>query len=241
MKRFKNALGLALLLGGLAACQERGTHDDTQDMPRTITVSGEGYVDARPDMAAVSVGVVTQGTTAAAALYENSKRMGALLDVVKSLGIDAKDVQTSNLSVSPRYSVPDPAQPSSDRLIVGYDASNDVTVRVRDLSKLGDVLDKFVTSAGANNMRGLSFDFAAPDPLLDQARKNAVADAKRKADLYVAAAGIKLGPIQSIGESGGYYPKQSYAMAERAMAAPVPVAAGESRVTANVSITYMIE
>ena len=240
MKHLKNALGLTLLVGALAACQERASSDaDTQEVPRSITVSGEGYVDAKPDMAAVTVGVVTQGSTAATALTDNSARMTALFELLKSLGIDQKDVQTTNLSVSPRYSVPDPAQPNSDRTITGYDASNDLTVRVRDLSRLGTVLDKFVTTAGANTMRGLSYDFATPEPLLDAARKNAVADAKRKADLYAAAAGIKLGAVQSIGESGGYYPKQSYAMAERSMA--VPVSAGESRVMANVSITYAIE
>jgi uncharacterized protein YggE len=238
-----HALGLtlaALLISGLAACQKPAATKDAEDIPRTITVSGEGYVTANPDLAIASVGVVTQGTTAAEALGENSKRMTALLDLIKSLGIEAKDVQTSDLSVTPRYSVPDPAQPGANRIIMGYDASNNVTVRIRDIAKLGDVLDKFVGMAGANNLRGLSFDFANPEPLLDAARKNAVTDAKRKALLYVEAAGIKLGAIQSIGESGGYYPKSGFVMAERA-AAPVPIAAGESRVTANVSITFALE
>jgi uncharacterized protein YggE len=240
MTRSGHALGLlALLIAGLAACQKPMAAKPAEDTPRTITVSGEGFVDAKPDLAVTSVGVVTQGPTAADALAQNSKRMAGLLDLMKTLGIEAKDVQTSNLAVTPRYSVPDPAQPNGDRVIMGYDASNDVTVRVRDIARIGDVLDKFVSTAGANNLRGLSFDFANPDPLLDEARKNAVADAKRKAALYAQAAGVKLGAVQSIGESGGYYPKAVMAMAERA--APVPIAAGESRVTANVSITFALE
>ena len=238
MNRPGLGLGLAaLLFAALAGCQKQA---ETPAASRTITVSGEGFVDAKPDLAVAGVGVVTQGPTAAAALAENSKRMAALFDLIKSLGIEAKDVQTSDLSVSPRYSVPDPAQPNGDRVIMGYDASNNVTVRIRDLTRVGDVLDKFVSMAGANNLRGLSFDFANPEPLRDEARKNAVADAKRKAALYVEAAGVKLGAVESIGESGAYYPKASFAMAERA-AAPVPVAAGESRVTANVSITFALE
>jgi uncharacterized protein YggE len=113
-------------------------------------------------------------------------------------------------------------------------------VRLRDLAKLGDALDRFVSSAGANNLQGIAFDFANPDPLIDQARQNAMADAKRKATLYAQAAGVTLGPLQSLSESGGYYPKQVYAM-DAVRAAPVPVAAGESRLSANVSVTYAIQ
>jgi uncharacterized protein len=244
MKQLAPGVALAALIAlTLAACQKPAAAPDrqTNEPARSLTVSGEGFVSAKPDLAVTTVGVVSQGATAADALTENTKRMTKLIDLVKSLDIEERDIQTSNLSVSPRYSAPDPAQPAGERLIVGYDASNEVTLRIRNIGQLGDILDKVVSLAGANNLRGIGFDFASPDPLLDEARKNAVADARRKAALYAEAAGIKLGPIQSIGESGGYYPKPAFAMASRAMAAPVPVAAGESRVSASVTITYAIE
>lgn len=235
-----SAVTIAMSLTG---CQKMLAGSEGASAPRTITINGEGFVDARPDLAIVSVGVMTQGPTATAALSDNSKRMSALFELIKALGIESKDVQTSSFSVSPRYAAPDPTRPGSETLIAGYDAHNQLTVRVRDLTKLGDVLDRFVSAAGANNMGGVSFDFANPQPLMDDARKNAVADAQRKARIYAEAAGVKLGAVQSIGEGGGtYYPKPVYAMAERAaMAAPVPVAAGENRVTANVTITFGIE
>jgi uncharacterized protein YggE len=183
---------------------------------------------------------VTQGATAAEALTENTKKMNGLFSLIQSLGIEAKDVQTTNLRVQPRYAPADPTQPNGNQIIAGYDANNDLTVRLRDLAKLGDALDRFVSAAGANNLQGIAFDFSNPDPLMDQARQNAIADAKRKAALYAQAAGVTLGPLQSLSESGGYYPKQVFAM-DAARAAPVPVAAGESRLSANVSVTYAIQ
>lgn len=211
---------------------------------RVMTVNGEGFVMAKPDMAIVTVGVATQGATAAQALDANNERMNALFQTISGLGIDDKDVQTSNFSVTPRYAVPDPERPDKTRpgTIVGYNASNQVTVKVRDLRKLGDALDSFVATAGANNLQGVAFDFNDPTPIMDEARRKAVADARRKAALYAEGAGVKLGPIQSISEGGGYYPQPVYAMARAAeMKASVPTAPGESRISANVSLTYTLE
>jgi uncharacterized protein YggE len=146
--------------------------------------------------------------------------------------------------VTPRYATPDPDRPDAiiPGTIVGYDASNQVTVKVRDLRKLGDALDAFVATAGANNLQGVSFDFNDPAPIMDEARRKAVADARRKAALYAEGAGVKLGPIQSISEGGGYYPQPVYAMSRMAeMKAAVPVAPGESRISANVSLTYELQ
>jgi hypothetical protein len=190
------------------------------------------------------VGVATQGTTAAQALAANNERMNALFKAIGGLGIEDKDVQTSNFSVTPRYATPDPDRPDATipGTIVGYDASNQVTVKVRDLRKLGDALDAFVATAGANNLQGVSFDFNDPAPIMDEARRKAVADARRKAALYAEGAGVKLGPIQSISEGGGYYPQPVYAMSRMAeMKAAVPVAPGESRISANVSLTYELQ
>jgi hypothetical protein len=232
----------AILLSALVALAACSPAEKTT---RAMTVNGEGFVMAKPDMAVVTVGVSTQGKTAGEALSANNQRMSALFQVISGLGVEDKDVQTANFSVTPRYAQPNPREPEAPYdpgLIVGYDASNQVIVKVRDLNKLGDALDAFVASAGANNLQGVSFDFNDPTPLLDEARRKAVADARRKAALYAEGAGVKLGPIQSIGEGGGYYPQPVYAMARAAeMKASVPVAPGESRITANVSLTYELQ
>lgn len=235
------SLSCAALLSSLVACSPPAA---SEKQARTMTVSGEGFVMATPDMAVVNVGVATQGKTASEALAANTARMTALFQVIAGLGIEDKDVQTASVAVTPRYAPPDPEHPDRAQPgeIVGYDASNQVTVKVRDLRKLGDALDAFVSTAGANNLQGLAFDFSDPTPLRDEARKNAVADARRKAELYAESAGIKLGAIQSISESGGYYPPPYLSMARAAdMKEAMPVSPGESRITANVSITYELE
>jgi uncharacterized protein YggE len=232
---------MLLTLLALSACSPPGGGERTV---RAMTVNGEAFVMAKPDMAIVTVGVATQGTTAAQALAANNERMSALFKAISGLGIEDKDVQTSNFSVTPRYAPPDPEHPDAvtPGTIVGYDASNQVTVKVRDLRKLGDALDAFVATAGANNLQSVSFDFNDPTPIMDEARRKAVADARRKAALYAEGAGVKLGPIQSISEGGGYYPQPVYAMARAAeMKASVPVSPGESRISANVSLTYELQ
>ena len=210
---------------------------------RTLTVTGEGFALAKPDMASITVGVTSQGTTAAEALADNTTKMTAVMDAIKGVGIEERDVQTNNFSVNPNYSPPDKDKPDEPAKIVGYTVSNNVTVQVRDLTKLGTALDTFVTGAGANTVYGISFDFADPTPLLDDARKHAIADAKAKAKLMADAAGVTLGPVQTISESGSSAPvpmmKQVYAM-DGARSA-VPIAAGESRVTANVMMVFVIE
>lgn len=210
---------------------------------RTLTVSGEGFTLAKPDMASITVGVTSQGATAAEALADSTKKMTAVMDAIKTAGIEERDAQTANLSVNPNYAQPDPAKPSEPSKIIGYTVSNDVTVRVRDLSKLGTILDEFVSAAGANTLYGISFDFAEPAPLQDEARKRAVADAKARAKLIADAAGVALGAIQTISESGSYVPmameKRIYAM-DGARSA-VPIAAGESKISANVTIVFAIE
>lgn len=210
---------------------------------RTLTVSGEGFTLAKPDMASITVGVTSQGATAAEALADNTKKMSAVMDTIKAAGIEERDAQTANFSVNPNYAQPDPEKPAEPSKIIGYTVSNDVTVRVRDLTKLGTILDQFVSSAGANTLYGINFDFAEPAPLQDEARKRAVADAKARAKLIAEAAGVSLGAIQTISDSGSYIPmameKHIYAM-DGARSA-VPIAAGESKISASVTIVFAIE
>jgi uncharacterized protein len=201
-------------------------------MTATISVTGEGVVEAAPDLATVMIGVTTQGDTAAAALAANSAALDGVMAQLTASGIAPRDLQTSNLSVNPNWTGYDSSTPT----ISGYVATNMLTVRIRALDSLGTVLDAAVTD-GANTLNGVTFGLADPTPVMNEARKEAVADARARAELLAAAAGVTLGKIVSISESGG---AASPMPMFRAEASAVPVAEGELGVTAMVTIVYQI-
>jgi hypothetical protein len=207
-------------------------------LPRTLSVSGNGEVKAAPDQAQLSTGVVTQGRNASDALQANARAMNAIFDMLKSAGIAEKNIQTSNFSVSPRYA---DSKNGAPQHIVGYDVSNTVTVLADKLDKVGPTIDALV-AAGSNQIDGPTFSIADPGPLLAKAREAAVKDAMARAETLARAAGVSLGPITSISESGGYsQPQPMYKMAMSANAAPsTPVAGGEQSVSASVSMTWEI-
>ena len=238
LSRAAVVLTLAAVLGGFSA----GTAIAAENAParRTISVSGEGEVSAKPDQARLSAGVVTQAPTATAALSANTAAMNRLFGALKLLGIPDERIQTSNFSVQPQYPPfrPDAAEP---RTITGYQVSNQVTVMVDELSKLGAVLDALVGS-GANQVGGVSFAIADVKPLAERARAAAVESAMAKARTLAAAAGVTLGPLLSIQEGGGVRPVPVFAAARAELAAaPPPVAIGEQSVTVNVTMTYAIQ
>jgi len=207
-----------------------------QTGPATITVTGEGQVAAAPDMAMISVGVTSQAATASAALLETSTATARVLGRLKAAGIEARDLQTQGLSLSPMW------QQRNDQInapkISGYVASNTIRVRQRELSKLGDTLDSTV-GQGANQFNGLSFGLQDPRPTTDAARREAVKDALSRANLYAAAAGVELGQILSISEpSNNAVPEM--ALARFAASDGVPIAEGELMVTASVTIVFAI-
>lgn len=207
--------------------------------PPTISVTGEGRVEARPDMATLSLGVQTDADTAAAAMAENSARLSAVIERLAAVGIEPRDIQTSGLSLGPRYDYG--KQDGTPPAVVGYTASNMVTVRVRALDSVGSVLDSVVAD-GANTLNGLGFGLADDRALKDEARRRAVADASAKAALYAEAAGVKLGRVRSITESDGSRPPMPMAMeaAGFAKAADVPIAPGELAISASVGMIYEI-
>ncbi len=210
--------------------------------PRLISVSGTGEVKTKPDMAVVNTGVTTEAPTAQEALSKNNAAMTAVIGALKTAGIAEDDIQTSNFSVSPQYPPYQPNQTTAPR-ISGYQVSNQVTARVKNLAKLGSILDTLVR-AGSNQISGISFDVDEPKPFLDDARKKAVADARAKAELYAAAAGVTLGRVVQISESGGIImpPQPMFRAAAMDGAAPsVPVAAGQQTLSASVSVTYEIQ
>jgi uncharacterized protein YggE len=197
----------------------------------TITVTGTGTVQAPPDLATLMIGVTTQGETAAVALSANSEAVASVTARLTASGIEARDMQTSNLSINPNWTSFDSgASPT----ISGYVATNLLTIRVRDLGGLGTVLDAAVAD-GANTLNGLTFGMAKPEPALNDARIAAVADARAKAELLVTAAGMKLGRIVTITEGGAW---ADPAPMFRESAAAVPVQGGELAMTANVTIQY---
>jgi uncharacterized protein YggE len=214
-----------------------------QDKERAhiVAVWGEGTARAVPDTADVSAGVVTQADTAAAALQANSAAMDKVMQTVQSFGIASGDVQTQGVSVSPLMSRPAGNRPDAPPQITGYRASNIISIRVRDLAKLGTVLDSLV-GAGANEMHGMRLTVGKPAPMMDDARAKAMADAKRKAELLAQAAGVKLGRVVSISEESAAVPQpRMYARAEMAASAPVPVAAGEVELKATLRVVYALE
>lgn len=204
---------------------------------RTMTVSGNGIATGKPDIATINLGVLSEAKTATAALAENNQKMATLLGSLKKAGIKEKDIQTSRFDVSPRYAKNRVGSSYTENRIDGYRVSNQVHVIVRDLDRFGKILDTAVGD-GANAMNGISFGFSDPDPLVDKARVNAILDAKRKATLYAETAEIGLGKILTFQEqySGSPQPKQARMMAESMSS--VPIAVGESQISASVTITF---
>jgi uncharacterized protein len=218
--------------------------EDIDDLP-SITVMGSGQISVRPDMAQINMGVTTQSATAQAALTANNAAMAALLKALAARGIAEKDILTSNFSIYPEYRQPgEPGFPSSGgktAKIVSYRVNNEVQVRVRKIASLGPLLDE-VVKVGSNQVQGINFMIDEPSPVLDEARKKALADARRKAEVYATTAGIKLGRVLSIDESVQQSPRpmMEYARAEMAQSS-VPIAAGEQQLSAHITVKYAIE
>lgn len=203
--------------------------------PATLSVSGQGAVSAAPDMATITLGVSERAESAKVAMDAVSNSLGAILSRLERFGIAERDIQTSDLSLGPVWNN---RASSGAPEVTGFEASNRLTVRVRDLDQLGVILEAALQD-GANRMNGLQFGLSEPRPLEDEARRAAVADALAKAQLYAEAAGVTLGPILSISEGGIAGPQPGMIMAARAEA--VPIAAGETGISATVQMVFALE
>jgi uncharacterized protein YggE len=232
------ALALALFAGLAASFLAPVRAEEKQALVPSLSVVGSGRVAARPDMAQIQVGVVTEAPSAAKALENNNGAMAKLFSALDRRGIDRKDVQTSNFSVTPQYKRGAHGEQLPE--VVGYRVSNAVCVKVRKLDALGQVLDE-VVQQGANRIQGVSFSVAEPTPLLDKARVEAMADARRKAELYAREAGVEVGRVLLIQEQTPHLPAPLVAGLARAEAAGVPVAEGEQEFGAVISVTYAID
>jgi uncharacterized protein YggE len=208
--------------------------------PPTISVTGEASVSVTPDLAEVDGGVTTQAKTAREASDANNKAMGAVLTALKGAGIAEADIRTSRLSLQPQVAS---ARVSSDTppAIVGYRANNQVTVRVHDMAKVANTVDTLL-AAGANDIGGVSFMVSNASKWLDEARPKAIADARRKAEIYAKAAGVAIGAPLSISEDSPNGPTGPRVFkAGLAPAAPTPIAAGDEALTITISVTYEIK
>jgi uncharacterized protein YggE len=227
----------AALIATLVFPLPAGAQEKT--MP-TITVVGEGTATAVSDLAVINVGVVVQAARAADALTQNSKAMTDVIASVKEAGIEPRDVETSRVSLRPQYSQPSPGSREAPKL-VGYEASNTVSIRVRALDKVGAVLDRLVT-AGANQIRGVELTLAEPGPLRDKARTAAMKDALRKGAMLADAAGVRIVRLFSVVEDFSEPPRPLMRMSAEA-AAPrpsVPIEAGEQEIRGRVTAVFEI-
>ena len=208
------------------------------ELPPAISVSGEASVSAPPDLAMIDAGVASDAKTAREAAEANNAAMAKVLQALKGANIEDKDYQTSRLSLQPQYAPNRPGQ----QTVVGYRASNRVTIKLHDVGKVAGVIDTLV-GAGANDIGNVYFTVAEPSKLLDQAREKAVADARRKAEIYAKAAGGTLGSPLSISEDGTPTPmfRVKTLAAPMAAATPTPVAQGEETLSVTVSVIWGIK
>jgi uncharacterized protein YggE len=236
VRRFKHpgALAAAFAVGALLAAPALA---ETAP-PAVISVTGEATVSAAPDQAQIDGGVTSEAKTAREASDANNAAMGKVLLALKGAGVEEKDFQTSRLSLQPQ-SAPNRTG-TGPATIVSYRASNRVTVRLRDVAKLASLIDTMV-AAGANDIGGINFVVSSASKLLDEARELAVADARRKAEIYAKAAGVALGAPLSISEEGGAPSPVFRAKMLGSMAAAAPVAPGEETLAVTVSVSWAIK
>ena len=205
---------------------------------RTISLAATGAIRTTPDKVDISTGVTAQAPTAKEALAKNSAAMTEVIAALKAEGLDPKDIQTTNFTVQPLY---EERKDGRSPKVVGYQVVNSLQVTVREVGKLGQILDK-VVSLGANDVNSIEFGVAEPEALKDEARKLAMRNAIANARLYAEAAGAKLGKVLTISEDQGIIVARSMAPAPMEMAAKaVPIEAGTTTVEARVSVTFELE
>ena len=257
----KMLLVAALLAASPVALNAQATQPEVTLGPNSalLSLTSEGLSRRVPDIAMFSAGVVTQAQTAGQAIRENSGRMDRVIAALKRAGIAERDIQTSAINLSPVYSDPDrdaqmrarqtgqpyiPPRPEEQvRRIIGYEARNTVTVRVRDLANMGRVIDTLV-EVGANEVNGPNFTLDEQEAALNEARVEAIAKGRQRAELYARAAGLRVARILSISESGGYYPVERAIMVTGSSAGapppppPTPVQPGELALGVNLSMQF---
>lgn len=204
-----------------------------------LDVVATGEASRVPDVAIISAGVVTRATTASQALQQNAQRMERVIAALRRAGVAERDVQTSSINLHPDYRHRDNEQP----VVTGYNASNQVTVRFRDIAQSGKILDALVAE-GANQINGPQLTIDKPEAALDEARRNAIVVARARAQLYAQATGKRVGRILAISEGGGGYPRPEImvmARGERGGMADTKIVPGEQTLSVSVQVTFELE
>jgi uncharacterized protein len=239
----RQPLFAALLLG--AASLPTATYgQQSPSITQTITgsrldISATGEVTRVPDIAIISAGVVSRSATATGALQDAANRMQRVLAALKRAGVEDRDVQTSNISLNPEYRYVENQPPQ----LTGYTASNQLTIRFRDIRNSGKILDALV-SQGANQINGPNLTIDKPEAALDEARARAVAAGRGRADLYARSLGMRIVRVVSVSESGGYTappPMPMYARAEIAQAADTKIVPGEQKLQVTLAMTFELQ
>lgn len=212
-------------------------HPNSIQPETTLSISAEGSVNREPDIAFITAGVQSEAETAAKAMQDNSAAMNGVFDALENARIAKRDMQTSNFSLQPRYDYSNRANGAAPRLI-GYTASNQLSVKVRDLDRLGQTMDALV-NAGGNTFSGLQFALDDDRSAKDEARAIAMRNAIARAELYAEASGYNVARIVTISESGGYQP-QPMAMMSRTMdmAESTPIASGEVGYSMSINVVF---
>jgi uncharacterized protein YggE len=204
-----------------------------------LDIAASGEVTRVPDIAVISTGVVTRAATASGAIQQNATRMERVRAALKRAGIADKDIQTSSINLNPEYVYAERQPPR----LTGYTASNQVSVRFRDIGKTGEILDALVAE-GANQINGPSLTIDKPEQALDEARLRAIANGRARADLYARALGMRVVRLLSVSESGGYAappPMPMYARAEMAADAATKIDPGEQKVQVSVAMSFELQ
>ena len=238
----KNAFLAALMVGATslssAAVAQQSTITQTIAGTR-LDVNATGEVTRVPDVAVISAGVVSRSATATGALQDTADRMSRVLTALKRAGVEDRDIQTSNVSLNPEYRYVENQPPQ----LVGYTASNNVTVRFRDIRNSGKILDALVAQ-GANQINGPTLTVDKPEAALDEARAKAIAIGRARADLYARSLGLRVVRVVAVNESGGSYPvpppMPMYARAEMAQA-KTSIEPGEQKLQVNLAITFELQ
>ena len=237
----KSLLAAALLAGAaISAVPAQAQSQVNQTIAGTrLDLSVSGEVTRVPDLANISAGVVTRAATAAAALQQNADRMDHVIAALKKAGLADRDIQTSSISLNAEYRYPENQAPQ----LTGYTASNQVTIRFRDIRNSGKILDVLVAE-GANQISGPNMSVENPEQALDEARAKAIASGRARADLYARSLGMRVVRVVSVGESGGYYappsppPAPMMAAAERSYTKIEP---GEQKLQVNLSMVFELQ
>lgn len=212
------------------------SHPNSIQPETTLTISASGEVSRAPDMATITLGVQTEAKSASDAMSQNAAQMDGVYAALAGAGIAERDMQTSNLSLQPRYDYSN--RDGSPPEVVGYTASNQVTVKVRDLDNLGTTMDTIVAQGG-NTISGLNFGLEDPSDARDEARREAVKKAMQRAQLYAEATGYRVARIVTISESGGDYGGPVPMMSVRAESdASTKISGGEVGYTVDVNVTF---